>query len=202
MPGWDDGNSQNLTYSSQKGQDYSADYPNTILKSVKEQEAQFAKLTREFEADKLIAANQINRSRVDSDTATLNSISETNDSFSWRRSGQTESHMDEGSSFVVDVPSNNLLDSCLRELGERNIDDPNMESLQYADPYASPYNTTRSLSHDPYGGGDYAPHPYDAGSQGYDGSQTTAHASINYQEHPASESGQGHGYRAPATSQR
>lgn len=29
--------------------------------------------------------------------------------------------------------------------------------------YASPYNTTRSLSHDPYGGGDYAPHPYDAG---------------------------------------
>ncbi|XP_041467065.1 plakophilin-4-like isoform X6 [Lytechinus variegatus] len=201
MPGWDDGNSQTLTYSSQKGHDYSSDYPNTILKSVKEQEAQFAQLTREFEADKLIAANQINRSRVDSDTATLNSISETNDSFSWRRSaGQTESHMDEGSSFVVDVPSTNLLDSCLRELGERNVEDPNMESLQYSDPYASPYgNTTRSLSHDPYGGGDYAPHPYDAGSQGYDRQSDygSPHHS-NYQEYPPSESGQGgYGYADP-----
>ncbi|XP_072182312.1 uncharacterized protein [Diadema setosum] len=198
MPGWDDGSGQNLSYASQGHQDYSSDYPASILRSVKEQEAQFEKLTREFEADRLIAANQINRSRVDSETASLNSISETNDSFSWRRSAApttTDTAMEEGSSFVVDVPSTDLLDSCLRELNGRNLEDTaHMESLQYADPYASPYNRSNSqISHNPYGGGDYAPHPY--GSQDYGShSDYGSPQHSNYQDYPPSDDGRGYGY--------
>ncbi|CAM9686864.1 unnamed protein product [Lampetra planeri] len=92
----------------------------TILATVKEQELQFERLTRELEAERLIVASQLERCKLqESETASMSSISSTDDSFHWRTSdGATgELSEDEGR---VSVGSE-LVDSCLRALQERGL---------------------------------------------------------------------------------
>ncbi|XP_032812700.1 catenin delta-2-like isoform X2 [Petromyzon marinus] len=105
----------------------------TILATVKEQELQFERLTRELEAERLIVASQLERCKLqESETASMSSIRltfedvkwkdfirSTDDSFHWRTSdGATgELSEDEGR---VSVGSE-LVDSCLRALQERGL---------------------------------------------------------------------------------
>lgn len=54
----------------------------SILASVREQEEQFAKLTREIEAERSNVTKQLQQSR---NRASLDSISDTEDTYSWRQ---------------------------------------------------------------------------------------------------------------------
>ncbi|XP_033126296.1 catenin delta-2-like isoform X2 [Anneissia japonica] len=104
----------------------------SILRSVQAQEAQFEELTRQLEFEKKRVADQLEQSAYVDDSS-LRSISESNDSFSWRRSGQDESHLGDETETEL---SAHLLDSCLRELEEKQLMDPNdhMTSFQYPNP--------------------------------------------------------------------
>ncbi|XP_071956366.1 catenin delta-2-like isoform X2 [Antedon mediterranea] len=93
----------------------------SILRSVQAQEAQFEELTRQLELEKKRVAEQLDQSTFVDDSS-LKSISETNDSFSWRRSGQDESHLGDETETEL---SSHLVDSCLRALEEKQITDPN-----------------------------------------------------------------------------
>ncbi|XP_074659788.1 uncharacterized protein LOC141912468 [Tubulanus polymorphus] len=107
----------------------------SILRSVHEQEAQFEQLTRELEQERRSVANQLERCKLGSETASLSSISSTDDSFRWRagESGQYTSTTQESSHVEDDSDADsksgsNLVDSCLRVLQERGVmnigDDP------------------------------------------------------------------------------
>ncbi|XP_063285695.1 plakophilin-4 isoform X1 [Pelobates fuscus] len=55
-----------------------------ILASVKEQELQFERLTRELEAERQIVANQLERCRLGAESPSIASVSSTEKSFPWR----------------------------------------------------------------------------------------------------------------------
>uniref|UniRef100_A0A8C5WEG8 Plakophilin 4 n=1 Tax=Leptobrachium leishanense TaxID=445787 RepID=A0A8C5WEG8_9ANUR len=55
-----------------------------ILASVKEQELQFERLTRELEAERQIVANQLERCRIGAESPSIASVSSTEKSFPWR----------------------------------------------------------------------------------------------------------------------
>ncbi|XP_069472485.1 plakophilin-4 isoform X3 [Ambystoma mexicanum] len=57
---------------------------NTILASVKEQELQFQRLTRELEVERQIVASQLERCRLGAESPSIASISSTEKSFPWR----------------------------------------------------------------------------------------------------------------------
>uniref|UniRef100_A0A8C6JPX8 Uncharacterized protein n=2 Tax=Melopsittacus undulatus TaxID=13146 RepID=A0A8C6JPX8_MELUD len=59
----------------------------TILASVKEQELQFQRLTRELEVERQIVANQLERCRLGAESPSIASTSSTEKSFPWRSSG-------------------------------------------------------------------------------------------------------------------
>lgn len=56
----------------------------TILASVKEQELQFQRLTRELEVERQIVANQLERCRLGAESPSIASTSSTEKSFPWR----------------------------------------------------------------------------------------------------------------------
>nr|XP_033800353.1 plakophilin-4 isoform X2 [Geotrypetes seraphini] len=56
----------------------------TILASVKEQELQFQRLTRELEVERQIVASQLEKCRLDAESPSIASISSTEKSFPWR----------------------------------------------------------------------------------------------------------------------
>ncbi|XP_040287674.1 LOW QUALITY PROTEIN: catenin delta-2 [Bufo bufo] len=86
-----------------------------ILASVKEQELQFERLTRELEAERQIVASQLERCKLGSETGSLSSISSTEDQFRW----QTQ----EGQKDIEDELTTGLelVDSCIRSLQESGI---------------------------------------------------------------------------------
>ncbi|XP_051871782.1 catenin delta-2-like isoform X2 [Pristis pectinata] len=86
-----------------------------ILASVKEQELQFERLTRELEAERQIVASQLERCKLGSDTGSMSSISSTEDSFRWHIQDAQKGADDEIASGLE------LVDSCLRSLQESGI---------------------------------------------------------------------------------
>ncbi|XP_066435224.1 catenin delta-2 isoform X2 [Eleutherodactylus coqui] len=86
-----------------------------ILASVKEQELQFERLTRELEAERQIVASQLERCKLGSETGSMSSISSTEDQFRW----QTQ----EGQKDIEDELTSGLelVDSCIRSLQESGI---------------------------------------------------------------------------------
>ncbi|CAN2389179.1 dendritic spine morphogenesis [Pristimantis euphronides] len=86
-----------------------------ILASVKEQELQFERLTRELEAERQIVASQLERCKLGSETGSMSSISSTEDPFRWQSQ--------EGQKDIEDELTTGLelVDSCIRSLQESGI---------------------------------------------------------------------------------
>ncbi|XP_071851211.1 uncharacterized protein [Apostichopus japonicus] len=128
----DGGRSDLMNYIREADQDLTVDSPATasILRSVEEQEAKFERLTQELQRDKLLVANQVNRSQLASETESINSISTTNDSFSFRRSAQQDSTVEDDNTLVgEEVNTNALIDSALKSLENTNM--ATVDSLGY-----------------------------------------------------------------------
>ncbi|KAM8806835.1 plakophilin-4 [Eudromia elegans] len=77
----------------------------TILASVKEQELQFQRLTRELEVERQIVANQLERCRLGAESPSIASTSSTEKSFPWRSS---------------DAPASSANKPCVSECGHTN----------------------------------------------------------------------------------
>ncbi|XP_067426141.1 catenin delta-2 isoform X2 [Emydura macquarii macquarii] len=89
-----------------------------ILASVKEQELQFERLTRELEAERQIVASQLERCKLGSDTGSMSSISSTEEQFHWQTQDGQKDIEDELTTGLE------LVDSCIRSLQESGILDP------------------------------------------------------------------------------
>uniref|UniRef100_A0A8D2J7A7 Catenin delta 2 n=1 Tax=Varanus komodoensis TaxID=61221 RepID=A0A8D2J7A7_VARKO len=89
-----------------------------ILASVKEQELQFERLTRELEAERQIVASQLERCKLASETGSMNSISSTEEQFHWQTQDGQKDIEDELTTGLE------LVDSCIRSLQESGILDP------------------------------------------------------------------------------
>ncbi|XP_072854595.2 catenin delta-2 isoform X10 [Pogona vitticeps] len=89
-----------------------------ILASVKEQELQFERLTRELEAERQIVASQLERCKLGSETGSMNSISSTEEQFHWQTQDGQKDIEDELTTGLE------LVDSCIRSLQESGILDP------------------------------------------------------------------------------
>ncbi|XP_048241638.1 armadillo repeat protein deleted in velo-cardio-facial syndrome homolog isoform X7 [Haliotis rufescens] len=131
----------------------------SILKSVKAQEAQFERLTRELEVERESVAHQLNQHRLGSDSGSMTSA---DDSYMWRGqpSSQQTSYYEDDPSHLADTSkmSSHLLDSCLRELEDRGTlntgyvrEDGRMDYM-HEDPYSGHYNSSPGMG---YGGGNY-----------------------------------------------
>ena len=84
-------------------------------------ELQFEQLTRELEAERKSVASQLERCKLlTSETASMSSISSTNDSFHWRSPQQVQ-HADDESETESKVSGSHLVDSCLRVLEDRGL---------------------------------------------------------------------------------
>ncbi|XP_069814661.1 catenin delta-2 [Dendropsophus ebraccatus] len=86
-----------------------------ILASVKEQELQFERLTRELEAERQIVASQLERCKLGSETGSMSSISSTEDHFRWQSQDGQKDIEDELTTGLE------LVDSCIRSLQESGI---------------------------------------------------------------------------------
>uniref|UniRef100_A0A8C9VLW3 Catenin delta 2 n=1 Tax=Scleropages formosus TaxID=113540 RepID=A0A8C9VLW3_SCLFO len=89
-----------------------------ILASVKEQELQFERLTRELEAERQIVASQLERCKLGSETGSMSSISSADDQFRWNNKDGQKDIEDELTTGLE------LVDSCIRSLQESGILDP------------------------------------------------------------------------------
>ncbi|XP_039999754.1 catenin delta-2b isoform X2 [Xiphias gladius] len=86
-----------------------------ILASVKEQELQFERLTRELEAERQIVASQLERCKLGSETGSMTSISSADEKFRWNsQDGQKD--IEEELTTGLE-----LVDSCIRSLQESGI---------------------------------------------------------------------------------
>ena len=94
-------------------------------------ELQFEQLTQELEEERKSIANQLERCKLlSSETASMSSISSTNDSFNWRSPQHQPQHSDvEESETESKVSGSHLVDSCLRVLEDRGV----MSSNNYHD---------------------------------------------------------------------
>ncbi|XP_039766551.1 catenin delta-2 isoform X3 [Ornithorhynchus anatinus] len=86
-----------------------------ILASVKEQELQFERLTRELEAERQIVASQLERCKLGSETGSMSSISSTEEQFHWQTQDGQKDIEDELTTGLE------LVDSCIRSLQESGI---------------------------------------------------------------------------------
>nr|XP_023419530.1 catenin delta-2-like [Cavia porcellus] len=89
-----------------------------ILASVKEQELQFERLTRELEAERQIVASQLERCKLGSEAGSMNSISSAEEQFHWQSQDGQKDIEDELTTGLE------LVDSCIRSLQESGILDP------------------------------------------------------------------------------
>ncbi|XP_021567054.1 catenin delta-2 isoform X1 [Carlito syrichta] len=89
-----------------------------ILASVKEQELQFERLTRELEAERQIVASQLERCKLGSETGSMSSISSAEEQFHWQSQDGQKDIEDELTTGLE------LVDSCIRSLQESGILDP------------------------------------------------------------------------------
>uniref|UniRef100_A0A8C6P5T3 Catenin delta 2 n=1 Tax=Nothobranchius furzeri TaxID=105023 RepID=A0A8C6P5T3_NOTFU len=87
----------------------------SILASVKEQELQFERLTRELEAERQIVATQLERCKLGSDAGSMSSISSTDEQFRWNTQ---DGHKDIEDELTTGLE---LVDSCIRSLQESGI---------------------------------------------------------------------------------
>ncbi|XP_049623860.1 catenin delta-2 isoform X4 [Suncus etruscus] len=95
-----------------------AETTSAILASVKEQELQFERLTRELEAERQIVASQLERCKLGSETGSMSSISSAEDQFHWQSQDGQKDIEDELTTGLE------LVDSCIRSLQESGILDP------------------------------------------------------------------------------
>eukprot|EP00795_Rhopilema_esculentum_P012858 gene12858-3604_t len=86
----------------------------SLLRSVREQEAQFEKISREMALERQNVARQLEKVKKSSDAASVSSVSDTDDSFVWRAHGGSEVDSDNESR-----NSAALVDSYLRALEDR-----------------------------------------------------------------------------------
>ncbi|XP_029309273.1 catenin delta-2b isoform X3 [Cottoperca gobio] len=86
-----------------------------ILASVKEQELQFERLTRELEAERQIVASQLERCKLGSETGSMTSISSADEKFRWNHQ---DGHKDIEEELTTGLE---LVDSCIRSLQESGI---------------------------------------------------------------------------------
>uniref|UniRef100_A0A2K6KI03 Catenin delta 2 n=1 Tax=Rhinopithecus bieti TaxID=61621 RepID=A0A2K6KI03_RHIBE len=86
-----------------------------ILASVKEQELQFERLTRELEAERQIVASQLERCKLGSETGSMSSISSAEEQFHWQSQDGQKDIEDELTTGLE------LVDSCIRSLQESGI---------------------------------------------------------------------------------
>ncbi|KAE8291385.1 Catenin delta-2 Delta-catenin GT24 Neural plakophilin-related ARM-repeat protein [Larimichthys crocea] len=86
-----------------------------ILASVKEQELQFERLTRELEAERQIVASQLERCKLGSETGSMTSISSGDEKFRWNNQ---DGHKDIEEELTTGLE---LVDSCIRSLQESGI---------------------------------------------------------------------------------
>ncbi|CAL8311706.1 unnamed protein product [Merluccius merluccius] len=87
----------------------------SILASVKEQELQFERLTRELEAERQIVATQLERCKLGSDAGSMSSISSADEQFRWNTQDGQKDIEDELTTGLE------LVDSCIRSLQESGI---------------------------------------------------------------------------------
>ncbi|XP_030629364.1 catenin delta-2b isoform X2 [Chanos chanos] len=86
-----------------------------ILASVKEQELQFERLTRELEAERQIVATQLERCKLGSETGSMSSISSADEKFRWNNQDGPKDIEEELTTGLE------LVDSCIRSLQESGI---------------------------------------------------------------------------------
>uniref|UniRef100_A0A3P8X2X4 Catenin (cadherin-associated protein), delta 2b n=1 Tax=Cynoglossus semilaevis TaxID=244447 RepID=A0A3P8X2X4_CYNSE len=86
-----------------------------ILASVKEQELQFERLTRELEAERQIVASQLERCKLGSETGSMTSISSADEKFRWNNQDGPKDIEEELTTGLE------LVDSCIRSLQESGI---------------------------------------------------------------------------------
>ncbi|KAM9844630.1 catenin delta-2b isoform 1-T1 [Aulostomus maculatus] len=86
-----------------------------ILASVKEQELQFERLTRELEAERQIVASQLERCKLGSETGSMTSISSADEKFRWNNQDGQKDIEEELTTGLE------LVDSCIRSLQESGI---------------------------------------------------------------------------------
>ncbi|XP_061660632.1 catenin delta-2 isoform X2 [Syngnathoides biaculeatus] len=87
----------------------------SILASVKEQELQFERLTRELEAERQIVATQLERCKLGSEAGSMSSISSADEQFRWNTQDGPKDIEDELTTGLE------LVDSCIRSLQESGI---------------------------------------------------------------------------------
>ncbi|KAF3836044.1 hypothetical protein F7725_028602 [Dissostichus mawsoni] len=127
----------------------------SILASVKEQELQFERLTRELEAERQIVATQLERCKLGSEADSMSSISSTDEQFRWN--AQADGHKDIEDELTTGLE---LVDSCIRSLQESGILDSgerpallSQSSLQLNSTpeaslqYSASYHSNQTLAH-------------------------------------------------------
>ncbi|XP_048832433.1 catenin delta-2-like isoform X1 [Brienomyrus brachyistius] len=108
----------NPVLNSSNGDATETETTSAILASVKEQELQFERLTRELEAERHIVASQLERCKLGSDAGgSMSSISSVEEPFRWNT--QEEKDIEEELTTGLE-----LVDSCIRSLQESGILDP------------------------------------------------------------------------------
>ncbi|XP_064792575.1 catenin delta-2-like isoform X1 [Oncorhynchus masou masou] len=134
-----------------------------ILASVKEQELQFERLTRELEAERQIVATQLERCKLGSETGSMSSISSADEKFRWNNQDGQKDIEEELTTGLE------LVDSCIRSLQESGILDSQEFStgdrqgllsqsalkLNNQDgtlPYPASYHSNQTLEAPPRGG--------------------------------------------------
>ncbi|XP_034717934.1 catenin delta-2 isoform X4 [Etheostoma cragini] len=88
----------------------------SILASVKEQELQFERLTRELEAERQIVATQLERCKLGSDAGSMSSISSADEQFRWNAQADGQKDIEDELTTGLE-----LVDSCIRSLQESGI---------------------------------------------------------------------------------
>uniref|UniRef100_A0A673WY01 Catenin (cadherin-associated protein), delta 2b n=1 Tax=Salmo trutta TaxID=8032 RepID=A0A673WY01_SALTR len=105
-----------------------------ILASVKEQELQFERLTRELEAERQIVATQLERCKLGSETGSMSSISSADEKFRWNNQDGQKDIEEELTTGLE------LVDSCIRSLQESGILDSQEFSAGSRGSYSSQHS--------------------------------------------------------------
>ncbi|XP_040924025.1 catenin delta-2-like isoform X2 [Betta splendens] len=100
---------------SSNGDGSESETTSAILASVKEQELQFERLTRELEAERQIVASQLERCKLGSETGSMTSISSADEKFRWNNQDGQKDIEEELTTGLE------LVDSCIRSLQESGI---------------------------------------------------------------------------------
>uniref|UniRef100_A0A8C6TJ04 Catenin delta 2 n=1 Tax=Neogobius melanostomus TaxID=47308 RepID=A0A8C6TJ04_9GOBI len=101
--------------SSSNGDRSESETTSSILASVKEQELQFERLTRELEAERQIVATQLERCKLGSEAGSMSSISSSDEQYRWNAQDGQKDIEDELTTGLE------LVDSCIRSLQESGI---------------------------------------------------------------------------------